>query len=403
MFQEFEFYETLPLYNSFGKKIVDCSEGRSYTVTYKKLEDKIYEISITDCIPENLKVEVLPKKSKAVVSRTIIESVAPNKYKYTVDQDFTDNVVLLKSTKFFKKIEPIIKNVEKVSCIYFDATVLKKLKLGEITKCQYKPFEGVVIDCSVQHVEVLQYRRVYNINKITLKCKTHDLEYEKKSNAMANYFSSDYINLEFLPGTKAPYPTNGDESVVSLMKNEYGNGPAVTLKIYEKQMSIEEKINAFGPTDVCIKSFDGKIIKVHKNILSSKSGIFKALFGAKAEMMPIEIDSNHNADIIYRAMAYIYENSFEIGDKEIEVYKFADEYGIEKLKEKCVELLEKASTDNISKFKIYKFAMDHNVPYLQAKFSNFLNLPNRQFSQMNDKEALKNFENAKNVAAAAVL
>uniref|UniRef100_A0A914ZA02 BTB domain-containing protein n=1 Tax=Panagrolaimus superbus TaxID=310955 RepID=A0A914ZA02_9BILA len=239
------------------------------------------------------------------------------------------------------------------SSIKFDVEKLKALKLGETAECQYQPFEGIIIDCSVQYLLQEKYNCKY---EIMLKCKTHKLTHRliqrkddqnRYEEAEFHISESNIINMEFFPNRQAEgwTTTNGEESVVTFYQKTFEekcDSTPLIITVYQREKSMQDKMDDHGPTDASIKTLDGKIVKVHKNILGAKSDIFKAMFDAENE-----IDVNYNAETIYDVMFFVYENGIRMmyGTTCGDLLKFGKEYEMAGFMEKYLGFLEKMKAE----------------------------------------------------------
>lgn len=151
-------------------------------------------------------------------------------------------------------------------------------------------------------------------------------------------------------------------------KNDAETQQPMFIPSFDLSDNIFKVVTSTEP-DVEISTDDGVNIRAHKSILSDKSEVFRALFATEME----EADSN-SVDIIdftgpvmQELLRFIYfGNVHNIEDVNVELYKAADVYDIELLREICLKSIsDGVSRDNVTE--LVKFANQYSLDDLFSK------------------------------------
>uniref|UniRef100_A0A914PWQ6 BTB domain-containing protein n=1 Tax=Panagrolaimus davidi TaxID=227884 RepID=A0A914PWQ6_9BILA len=104
----------------------------------------------------------------------------------------------------------------------------------------------------------------------------------------------------------------------------------------------------------------------HRNILAEFSDIFTKIFEETLET-PVQIAANDfDAETIKSALNFLYDKSNAIIGKEMEVFKFAINFGIQHLIDACVSFFEQSvNPTNVCEF--IQIAYSHNFEHLKQK------------------------------------
>uniref|UniRef100_A0A914P9N0 BTB domain-containing protein n=1 Tax=Panagrolaimus davidi TaxID=227884 RepID=A0A914P9N0_9BILA len=126
-------------------------------------------------------------------------------------------------------------------------------------------------------------------------------------------------------------------------------------------------------SDVIFFTNDSKKVFAHRCIIFSFSEIFMAFFDQSSEI-PIQIDVDFSETIVNRAIQFCYGKIDGIKNFENDLIKFADKYGMKKLKDCCINSLEDQllTVDNVCDSVVTAFQYD--IPSLKEKCKIFIAL-----------------------------
>uniref|UniRef100_A0A914QKY0 Protein kinase domain-containing protein n=1 Tax=Panagrolaimus davidi TaxID=227884 RepID=A0A914QKY0_9BILA len=126
-------------------------------------------------------------------------------------------------------------------------------------------------------------------------------------------------------------------------------------------------------SDVIFLTNDSKKVFAHRCIIFSFSEIFMAFFDQSSEI-PIEIDVDFSETIVNRAIQFCYGKIDGIKNYENDLIKFADNYGIKKLKDSCIKSLEDQllTVENVCDLVVTTFQYD--IHSLKEKCKTFIAL-----------------------------
>uniref|UniRef100_A0AC34F8Z1 BTB domain-containing protein n=1 Tax=Panagrolaimus sp. ES5 TaxID=591445 RepID=A0AC34F8Z1_9BILA len=119
-------------------------------------------------------------------------------------------------------------------------------------------------------------------------------------------------------------------------------------------------------SDVILISSDNIEIPSHRCILSKYSKIFAQIIKDTSEL-PVRMDvENFKAKIIQAAMDFLYDKSDAIEGKEMEIFKFSLEYGIQEIMDACCLFFEK-TVDPANVCEYIQIAYSNNFEELKKK------------------------------------
>uniref|UniRef100_A0AC34FV01 BTB domain-containing protein n=1 Tax=Panagrolaimus sp. ES5 TaxID=591445 RepID=A0AC34FV01_9BILA len=274
---------------------------------------------------------------KTKVSSTIIQKIAVNKYAVKME---AWNPLILKATFPVKEVDilkPILKTNYKLQ---LDKEALGKLNVNEFFENQVTVFDEIILEYSIRRDTNTAY-------VVTIKCKGYNLNDNSRVRNDFDYSRSFWCNsIEFQrnPAKFLKKEINDKESVVTFWLNIEGNIEHKTLFIKDYGNELDyDKIKEFafqkyGPPDFFIDTSDG-IVEINKKVLTQNSKVFENIF---EDQTVKEITVTFSTKVIYHFLAYTFDGSASSeGDDEIEMelIKFAEEYQMEKLKVRQIEIL----------------------------------------------------------------
>uniref|UniRef100_A0A914PJV4 BTB domain-containing protein n=1 Tax=Panagrolaimus davidi TaxID=227884 RepID=A0A914PJV4_9BILA len=123
--------------------------------------------------------------------------------------------------------------------------------------------------------------------------------------------------------------------------------------------------------DVYFIASDGEKIPSHRNILAASSNIFAAIFEESTEV-PIQITADDfDAETIKSALDFLYDKTDSIDGKEMKVFKFAINFGIQILVDECRSFFVN-SVDSTDVCEFIEIAYSNNFDELKQKCLNIL-------------------------------
>uniref|UniRef100_A0A914Z3X4 BTB domain-containing protein n=1 Tax=Panagrolaimus superbus TaxID=310955 RepID=A0A914Z3X4_9BILA len=119
-------------------------------------------------------------------------------------------------------------------------------------------------------------------------------------------------------------------------------------------------------SDVILISSDNIHVGSYRSVLANSSKIFERIIDEASES-PVTINvENYNAEIIKAALNFLYDKNDAINGKEIDVFKFGVEYGIQDIMDACCSCFEK-SVDSTNVCEYIQIAYLNNFEELKKK------------------------------------
>uniref|UniRef100_A0A914PRC1 BTB domain-containing protein n=1 Tax=Panagrolaimus davidi TaxID=227884 RepID=A0A914PRC1_9BILA len=119
-------------------------------------------------------------------------------------------------------------------------------------------------------------------------------------------------------------------------------------------------------SDIILISSDNVKIPSHRCVLSKYSKFISKIIEEFSDLyVGIDIE-NFNAETINAVLSFLYDKNDAINGKEIDVFKFALEYGIQELMDVCCTFFEKSvSSENVCEY--IQIAYSNNFEELKQK------------------------------------